>query len=288
MIHQLLTRPAPQQLYWRGDTQGEHTLRWTGVAGFTLTNAQKTLVIDPFVTRTGLMKTAFGRLSPDKALLREWYPSADSVLVGHAHYDHVLGAPELCMQTGATLYGCSSTANVARGYGLPEDQIVTVVPDQEVKLAHGRAKALPSQHGKFLMGRGGYPSGTIDEPLRWPPKVGEMKHGQVFTWWAEWGGLRIVHVDSADYDTARMKQVDADVVCLCAIGRHYRPGFTREILEATRPKYVVPCHWDHFFMPFDAPTRQLPTVDVEGFVEEIESCGFTSVLLPIGGSLGIS
>lgn len=287
MIHQLLTRPAPQHLYWKGDSVGDHTLRWLGVAGFTLENQQKVLAIDPYVSRSGLRQTAFGRLEVDQKRLRQWVPRADAVLVGHAHYDHALDAPALCMNTGATMYGCPSTANVGRAFGLPEAQIVTVEPDQEVELVHGRAKALPSQHGKFLFGRGGWPHGHITSPPAWPPKTKDLKHGQVLTWWAEWGGLRIIHVDSADYDTARMQRVECDVLCLCAIGRHYRPGYTREIIEATRPKYVVPCHWDHFFLPIEAPTRQLPTVRLEAFVDEIQAAGGDPVVLPIGGSLGL-
>ncbi len=287
MLSYLLTEPAPEHLYWKGATEGTHTLRWQGVAGFSLEHDQKTLCIDPYVSRSGLAKTLFGRLDVDHDSLERCFPRADAILIGHSHYDHVLDAPALARRTGATLYGCASSARVARGWGLAEDQIWVVSPDEEVELVHGSAKAVPSDHGKFFLGRGGWPHGTITEPIRYPPKTSQLKHGQVFTWWADWGGLRIVHVDSADYDTERNRKLDCDVLCLCAVGRQYRPGYTREIIDATRPSLVVPCHWDHFFLPLDAPTRQLPGVDLEGFVREIEACGAKPVVLPIGGSLGI-
>ena len=287
MLSYLLTEPAPEDLYWTGQDQGAHTLTWQGVAGFSFENQQKTLCIDPYVSRTGLLQTLFGRLEVDHALLEERFPRADSILIGHSHYDHVLDAPALAKRTGATIYGCASTARVARGFGVPENQIWVVSPDETVELAHGTAKALPSEHGKFLAGRGGWPHGHITEPVRYPPRTKELKHGQVYTWWAEWGGKRIVHVDSADYDTQRIRQLDCDVLCLCAVGRQYRPAYTREIIDALRPEYVVPCHWDHFFLPLGAPTRQLPGVDLPGFVEEIAASGGDPSVLPIGGSLGI-
>ena len=287
MLSYLLTEPAPEHLYWKGADDGAHRLTWQGVAGFSLINEQKTLCFDPYVSRSSLFDTVFRPLHVDGGTLEERFPRADAILIGHAHYDHVLDAPALAARTGATVYGCPSTARVCRGWGLPDHQIWVAAPDEEVELVHGRARAIPSEHGKFFMNKGGYPHGHITEPIRYPPRMKQLKHGQVFTWWAEWGGLRVVHVDSADYDTERMRKLDCDVLCLCAIGRKYRPAYTREIIDATQPKYVVPCHWDHFFLPLGAPTRSLPGIDLDEFTEEIAACGATPVVLPIGGSLGI-
>lgn len=286
LIHRLLTRPAPEHLYWRGESSGAHTLTWHGTAGFTLQHEQRSLVFDPYVTRHNLRQLLLGRLLIDEPLLEQQFPRADSVLVGHAHYDHALEAPSLCKRTGATLYGSPSTAHIARAAGLPEAQIVTVSPGEEHELAHGRAVGLASRHGKVYMGRVTLP-GNITRQPSWPPRMRELRHGQVLTWWAEWGGLRIVHVDSADYETAALAPYQADVLCLCAIGRRYRHGYTAEIIRALRPKVVVPCHWDHFLLPLHAPTRQLPGCDLEGFVEEIRAEGVDAAVLPIGGSLSI-
>jgi L-ascorbate metabolism protein UlaG (beta-lactamase superfamily) len=273
-------------MYWQGPTEGAHTLRWHGTAAFTLEHQQRVLAFDPYVTRHSLWQLLSGPLEINEPLLQREFPRADAVLVGHAHYDHALEAPSVCARTGATLYGSPSTANLARAAGLPESQIVTVTPGEPVELVHGRAVGLPSRHGKVYFGRVTLP-GNIESPPPWPPRMRDMRHGQVLTWWAEWGGLKIVHVDSADYETAALAPYDADVLCLCAIGRKYRPGYTSEIIRALKPKLVVPCHWDHFFLPLDHPTRQLPACDVEGFIEEIRAEGVEVALLPIGGSVGL-
>ena len=64
-------------------------------------HAQHTVVLDPYVSRPGLLATGLRPLRPDAELIRRVIPRADDVLVGHAHHDHVLDAPELCRQTGA-------------------------------------------------------------------------------------------------------------------------------------------------------------------------------------------
>ncbi|MFX5839858.1 MBL fold metallo-hydrolase, partial [Acinetobacter baumannii] len=45
-------------------------------------------------------------------------PEADDVLIGHAHYDHILDAPDLCRQTGARLIGSSTAVQVGIAAGL--------------------------------------------------------------------------------------------------------------------------------------------------------------------------
>jgi glyoxylase-like metal-dependent hydrolase (beta-lactamase superfamily II) len=43
-------------------------------------------------------------------------------LIGHAHYDHILDAPEVCKQTGARLIGSKATLMYGRSAGLSESR----------------------------------------------------------------------------------------------------------------------------------------------------------------------
>ena len=99
----------------------------------------------------------------------------------------------------------------------------------------------------------------------------------MFHWLLETAGTRVLHVDTADFFDDRLAR--ADVLLLCAAGRQYRRDYTRRLLSIVRPEIVVPCHWDDFSIPVEAPPRQLPGVDVEGFVEEIRSGGARAVVL---------
>ena len=283
-------RPAPTDLFHRESGGSEVELRWLGTAGFVLKTPSRTVVLDPFVTRPGLLEM-LGPLVPNEALIEREIPDADDVIIGHSHYDHILDAPSLCVRTGARLIGCPSACNVGRAGGVPEAQLLSTTGNEDIPCGESLvARGIPSAHGKVY----GYVplKGAIDTPPSWPPRNRELRHGIVFNWYLEHtlpdgSPLRILHVDSAEFFPERLEGVRADVLCLCAIGRNYRPRYLEELVEITQPRWIVPCHWDWLFDPFDAPPRQLPGVDLRGFVEEIENVGVQPVVLEIGGRFGM-
>ena len=97
----------------------------------------------------------------------------------------------------------------------------------------------------------------------------------------------MVHVDSAEVFEHELAGLQADVVCLCAIGRRYRPDYVQTVVRQLRPRWIVPCHWDWFFTPFGAPSQLLPGVDLEGFISEIEATGVDAVPLDLGDEFHI-
>lgn len=261
---------------------GTHHLKYLGTAGFVVEAAGRVMVLDPYLSRPGITQTLFGRLPPDEALLHREIPRATEVLCGHSHHDHALDAPAVCKLTGARLIGSAATLNIGRAYGLPEAQLVEMpASGGEVACGEASARACASRHGRVYFGRVTLP-GDIPRPPAWPPRVTDLRHGPVYTWHLRLGDTSLVHVDSADYVEEELAGVRADVLCLCAIGRVYRKDYVKNILEIVRPKVVIPCHWDDFTLPYDTPPRQLPGVDVEGFVEEIRRHGAEPVVLGFG------
>lgn len=263
---------------------GARRMRFLGTAGFVIEAAGRTFVLDPYLTRPGILQTLGGRLTPDEPLLAREIPYATDVLVGHSHYDHALDAPAVCRHTGARLLGSEATLNIARAYGLDAGHHVRVVEKaggDTHACGDATVTALRSRHGRVYFNRVTLP-GDIPRPPSWPPRFSELKHGPVFVWHLDLAGTTVMHVDSADYVDEELEGRHADVLCLCAIGRAYRRDYTRRIIELVRPKVVIPCHWDDFTLPFDVAPRQLPGVDVEGFVREIEATGARAVVLGLG------
>lgn len=283
-----LLRPVPPSLYHRAPAADDATLRlrYLGTAGFVVDVAGRTLVLDPFITRPSLRATLLRPLVPDEAAIARHVPEADDVLIGHAHHDHVMDAPAVCRRTGARLIGARAACNVGRAAGLPESQLVETAGREDIACGPASVRGLPSRHGRVYFGRVTLP-GDIPVPPPWPPRVRDLRHGLVLNWSVEAEGLRLVHVDSADFIESELAGLRADVLCLCAIGRRYRPGYTETIVRLLRPRIVVPCHWDWFFDPIDAEPRLLPGVDLPGFCDEIRAAGSTPVVLPFGGTLGL-
>lgn len=282
------TTRLPAELLWRGEPPGSPRLSLTylGTAGFVLEQDGRTLVLDPFLTRPGLLATGLTRLQPDEGKLRRYLPRADDVLVGHSHHDHVLDAPALCRQTGARLIGSRDVCNVGRAAGLPEAQLVQTEGREPIPSGPLTVRGLPSLHGKVYFGRVTLP-GTIDVPPPWPPRFSELPHGLVLNWHVQGAHASMVHVDSADFLEAELRGLTCDVLCLCAIGRAHRPRYVEQAVSLLRPRYVVACHWDWFFTPIEAPPRLLPGVDLPGFCREIEAAGAIPVVLPFFGRFAL-
>ncbi|TNE89543.1 MAG: MBL fold metallo-hydrolase [Deltaproteobacteria bacterium] len=284
----MLREKLDPTLYHRdpGPHDARLSMTYLGTAGFVFEAEGHTVVVDPYISRPGLRDTLFRPLVPDAERIHKYVPKADDVLVGHAHHDHVLDAPVLCEQTGARLIGSPSVCNVGRSYGLPERQLVQTTGKEDIASGPGSVRGLPSRHGRVFFDRVGMP-GDIPRPFAWPAKVGAFRHGLVLNWLVELGGVRVLHIDSADFIDQELQGVECDVLCLCAIGRVWRPWYTARAIELTRPKVVVPCHWDLFTTPIEEEPYLIPGVDIPGFLGEIERAGCDHALLPFFGTLRV-
>lgn len=282
----MILRPVPDHLYHHEepDPTAAMRLRYLGTAGFVVEAAGRTVVFDPFVTRPSLLQTALKPLVVDEEKLSRVVPHADDVVIGHAHHDHVLDGPSLCQRTGARFIGSPDACNVARAAGLDPSQIVETEGRERIECGEGHLIGLPSEHGRVYFNRVTLP-GMIPEPPPWPPRVRDLRHGLVLNWYLELGGVRVVHIDTAEFYNDEMEGLQADVVCLCAIGRKYRPNYVRDAVELLRPKVIVACHWDWFFTPYESDPVMLPGVDLAGFLGEIEEAGVQGVVLPFDGYL---
>jgi L-ascorbate metabolism protein UlaG (beta-lactamase superfamily) len=276
---------APDPRWFRlPDIACEHDVElcYLGTAGFLLRGHGHTLALDPYVSRLGLRALFTRPLVADAAVVADTFREVDDVLVGHAHYDHVLDAPLICQRTGARLIGSRAVCHVGRAAGLPEAQLVATSGREDIESGPAIVRGLPAPHGKVLFGRVLLP-GDISEPPRWPPRIDELRHGLVLNWHVRFAGLTLMHVDSADYHTRELEGLCADVLCLCAAGRRYRPNYVLEIVRSLRPRWVIPCHWDTMITPLDAEPRLLPFLDLPGMLDEIRRAGSEPLLLPLLG-----
>jgi len=206
-------------------------------------------------------------------------------MVGHAHHDHVLDAPDLCHQTGARLIGSRSVCNVGRAAGLPESQLVETTGQEDIPSGPDLIRGIPSYHGT-IFGRVPLP-GSIEQPPPWPARIAQLRHGLVLNWYVEMAGIRLVHIDSAAIIESELRGLRADVLCLCAVGRKHEPDYVRTAIQELQPRYVIPCHWDLFTTPIEAPPKLLPGVRLEELICEIQQLGSTPILLPFFGELGV-
>jgi len=245
-----------------------------GVSTLLFSDGENAILTDGFFSRPGKVITLFARLTPNRDLITQCLDRAgvtklDAVIVLHSHFDHALDAPEVVQQKSeALLFGSESTANIARGYGLPEDRI-RVIQDGTVE-TFGRFKItlLRSEHSPLsLLASLGIEhvlfEGEINEPLEQPAHSWAYKEGGSYSLFVEHGGRNILVQASAGFKRGALAGHGADVVFL-GIGtlgklpQSHIDEYWHEVVDAVSPKRIIPIHWDDFSRPLDQPLVPMP------------------------------
>ena len=222
--------------------------RWLGVAGIELTLGQEVLAIDPFFSRFPLRKVWFGHVSPDRELVAAKMPRCDFVLVTHAHWDHLLDVPEVVRNTEALALGSANTCRLLSLLGVPGQRVRRIRAGEQLSLGGFGVRVLPNEHGTVL-GRT-ILDGPVRAGLQPPLRARDYRSDFCFGFLVEADGCRLLRWGS---DLAE-RAPTADVLF---IGVHGPPESLKPLLEAVRPRLVVPIHWDDFFRPLSEPLRPI-------------------------------
>jgi L-ascorbate metabolism protein UlaG (beta-lactamase superfamily) len=239
------------------------TVRFLGTSTLVFDDGETTWMTDGFCTRPGKLRLLFGTVAPDESVISETLHRAEidrlaAVFCVHSHYDHAMDAPLVAARTGADLVGSTSTANVARGLGLPEEQIRVIADGQTVTYGDFEITSLPALHG-----RNDAMPGIIAAPLVPPQRYTAWKTGSCYTLLVRHRARTIVINASANFLPGALLGQHADVVYLGVTGlsrqsAQFRRDYWRELVATTGARRVIPVHWDDFTTIFDEPLRALP------------------------------
>ncbi len=255
---------------------------WLGVTTLLFDDGATRLLTDGFFSRPALLDVVLDRsIEPDAdgidaALAAAGISRLAAVMTVHSHYDHAMDAGEVARRTGALVLGSASTANAARGAGLPEDRIVEMADGASRRFGRFTVTFLRSRHAPI--GRDGGPPipGTIDAPLVPPAPVTTWREGGSFT-------ILIAHPEgtalvqgSAGYVEGALETVRADVALLgigglSRLGRSHADRYWDEIVASSGATRVLPIHWDDFSLGY-GDVRPFPRL----FDDTAESLGWLS------------
>lgn len=262
------------ELVARSENAGGPQVRVTflGVATLLIDDGETALMTDGFFTRPRKMAAFFGTVAPDRELIAALLKRAGvdrlaAVMVVHSHYDHGMDSPEVARLTGATVLGSPSTANIARGWQLPEQQIRIVEPGAPMRFGAFTVTMVPSRHFPH-----GMAMGEIEAPLVPPARATDYREGGSYSVLIEHplGSLLIQGSAGWVIDGAlRGRHADIVLLGIGALGSKdspYRETYYREIVDAVGPRCVIPIHYDDFTLPLDQPLQPMPNLldDVDG------------------------
>lgn len=236
-----------------------------GVSTLLLDDGETAILTDGFFTRPNSRQLLLDRIAPDKAIIEAALKRAGitrlaAVIVNHSHYDHAMDSPEVVARTGAVLIGSESTANVGRGWGLPDSQIAVRSAGDVMTFGRFRITLLPGRHVPSP-----FTGGDIAEPLKPPVRASAYLEGGSFMVLAEHGDRRMLINASAGFVPGAMSGRKADVVFLGTgqLGKRpasYMEDYWREVVDEPGARRVIPIHWDDFTRPLDQPLVPLPNL----------------------------
>jgi L-ascorbate metabolism protein UlaG (beta-lactamase superfamily) len=251
------------------------TFTWFGVTTVLFDDGETQILVDGFISRPSLFDTAINRnVTSDAPMINYILNEYDigrlaAIVPVHSHFDHAMDVGAIANRSSASIIGSETTANIARGVGVPEDQIIVAEKGGEFSFGNFTIALVPSVHAPVGL-RGEIPlPGTVDEPLQMPAPV---------TAWREGGSYSIVvaHPEgttivqgSAGFISGALDSVRADVVMLSvglleSLGRDYAETYWQDLVTATGAKRVFPLHFDDFTQPLG--TIRLPPMLLDNFV----------------------
>jgi hypothetical protein len=273
-------------------------VKYLGAGGVILKRGTDVLVTAPFFSNPSIPRVAFGEIQarPDQ-IKRFIGPGGDglagakAILVGHAHYDHLMDVPYIKIHylPQATVYGSRTMKNTLAGdSSLNAADIVSVESDMGTDQQPGRwwpvgprmrVMALKSEHAPIIAHLKFF-EGSYDAPLvEIPKRAWGWREGQTLAYLVDFLGadgttvdFRIHYQDAASTPPLGFPPPDGrrvDLAIVCMPGFDQVDGYPKGIIDRLNPRFVVIIHWEDFFalLPDDPKDlRTVPTENAEKFI----------------------
>ena len=253
-------------------------IRWLGTFGYEISDAQTTILIDPFITRPKPAELLKPIVIDTSAVQHYLLSMVDlnklaAILVTHSHYDHLEDVPFILAQfpdanNRPIIVGDPNTARIIQSYkhgsgigwvdrsgGLADSRINVLDLDNDNPTVEvgtfGRftITAFKGQHSRY-------------DYVPWRGPKGPVKDKPPYNYWdyklynnlsigylVETNGLRIYFSDSPlVLKPELIGQVDIFIQTITTRAENN----ISTCLEELKPNYYIPAHYDNFFKPLDA------------------------------------
>lgn len=242
----------------RGNAQV--TVSWFGVSTLLFDDGETQILTDATFTRPALRDILLFRpIESDYAAINRALDDFHitrlaAVIPVHSHFDHAIDAGHVANRTDAMVLGSESTANIARGSGVPVDQYQTLKSGETRYFGKFSVTLLESQHVAQLPGGKPIFAGVITRPLVQPAPVSAWHSGTTYSVLIEHPAGSALVQGSAGFLPGQLDGISADVVFLSIAGlathrKAYAEQYWQETVSATGARRVFPIHFDDFTYP---------------------------------------
>jgi len=272
-------------------------VEYLGSGGYILRRGADVILLGPFISNPGLLAAmSIGRLRPDVEELERWLPdvsAARAIIVGHAHYDHLLDVPWIAAHRApdALIYGSNTVAHVLAAVPAVDGRVRAIEAAYEqgsdepwISIPGTRVRFLPiaSEHAAHVAGiklMKGRLENDLDEL---PARARGWVEGQTYAFL-----IQFLHpaqnrpLFSLHYQDAASSPSNGfpppgpgvDVALVCLASHRQVEGYPERLLERAKPRHVVMGHWEHFLAPYSRDPqilRGVPFSHPRDFIERVE------------------
>jgi len=250
------------------------TVTWLGVTTLLFDDGDTQILIDGFFSRPSLADIVLGRPVKNDVAQIDYVMNAfrmrrlAAIIPLHSHFDHAMDLGAVANRSSASILGSASSAQIARGAGVPEDQITVVEETASFKFGNFRVTLLPIGHAPIAWGGSVPYDGVITEPLSMPQPISAWRMGGAYTVVIEHPQGTALVQGSAAYKKYELRDIAADVVFLGvsqlqSLGRNYAELYWQHTVTATGSQSVYPIHFDDFTQAFGVV--KLPPKFIDNF-----------------------
>ena len=257
-------------------------IKYYGTSTLLFDDGETQIMSDGYFSRPSFAELAFKTFAPNTKLLAdvaktEKLERLAAIFPVHSHHDHAMDSAPLAEITGATVLGSQSTAYIAQGWGLPEQQITVAENKKPYQYGDFRISLIPSKHvamPKFLAQRIGMGE-QLTQPLKQPARISDYKEGVSYSVHIQHPSGNYLIQGSANYVPGALDGLNADTVFLGVAGLSNKTdshieNYLKETVLAVQAKTVVPIHWESFMKPASNQTLPVRLDDIGGSLKRIE------------------
>ena len=250
------------------------------------------LFSNPAFVRTGLLPIRSDTAVVDRHMSGYSVSGAEAILVGHAHYDHLMDVPRVAKRYApeAKILGSRAVRYTLGTWSGVADRVVEIDDmagneEQEgrwIEVGDGvRVMPLLSHHAPHFEGYTLY-KGSLDAPLTEEPRwASEWLDGPTYAFLVDFldpdgsVAFRVYYQDAVAAPPrgfaprALMDERPVDVAIFVPATFDQVDWHPEAFVENLRPRWVLLGHWENFFKPPESATRSILLSDIGHFQDRL-------------------
>lgn len=255
---------------------------WLGVTTLLFDDGETQILLDGFFSRPDIFDLILRRPLVSSAATINYaldefrMRRLAAVIPVHSHYDHAMDVGAIANRSSAAVVGTESTANIARGAGVPAEQIILATNGDTLAFGKFTVTLITTRHVPTGFGDRHLLAGFMSEPVTRPADITRYREGGSWSILISHPSGTALVQGTAGFIEDALADVQADVVLLSVAGlsrqgRKYAGDYWHEIVENTGARSVYIIHHDDFTRPF-GQIELLPT-SIDNVIESIRWLG---------------